>query len=258
MSFETLLYRIENGVGVITLNQPQTKNALSSLMLQELTGLIHDLEQDDGVKVVVIDGGKDCFAAGADIKLVDTLRTPFKAYEFSRSSPLSYLEQLDKPVIAAISGLALGGGLELALACDLRVASESALFGQPEINLGIIPGAGGTQRLPRIVGITKAKEMLFTGDMIDAREAYRIGLVNKVVPVDGLEEEVMKMAEKIASKPSMAIRTTKTVLNTGLNMDLESSLRFESQSFGLLFSTQDQKEGVRAFIEKRKPSFKGE
>ena len=258
MAYETLVYRKKGVTAEITLNRPQQKNALNEVMTGELSGLLQDIAVDDGVRVVIITGGKDFFAAGADIKLISTINSPIKAYEFSRSNPMYEIERLEKPVIAAISGLALGGGLELALASDLRIATETAVFGQPEINLGIIPGAGGTQRLPRIVGLTKAKEMLFTGEMIDAQEAYRIGLVNKVVPVEALEDEARKLANKIAAKPAMAVRVTKMAVNAGMNIDLESALRFESQSFGLLFSTHDQKEGVQAFIEKRKPVFKGE
>ncbi len=258
MNYETLIYQKEERIGTVTLNRPKQKNAINDAMMAELSSLIKDIAGDDEVRVVVVTGGKDHFAAGADIKLVNTIESALKAYDFSRSSPISCLEKLEKPVIAAISGFALGGGLELALVCDLRIASETAVFGQPEINLGIIPGSGGTQRLPRVVGLTKAKEMLFTGDIIDAGEAYRIGLVNKVVPVESLMEEVSKVAAKIAAKPAMAVKVTKAVVNGGINMDLESALRFESQSFGLLFSTQDQKEGVSAFIEKRKPIFRGE
>jgi enoyl-CoA hydratase len=258
MNYETLIYEKENGVGTITLNRPKQKNAINDVMMSELFQLISNIAQDDEVRVVVITGGKDYFAAGADIRLVSTISSSFKAYDFSRNSPIHELEELEKPVIAAISGIALGGGLELALACDLRIASETALFGQPEINLGIIPGSGGTQRLPRLVGLTKAKEMLFTGETINAQEAYRIGLVNKVVPVESLMDEVYKIATKIATKPAMALKVTKLVVNAGINLDLELALKFESQSFGLLFSTQDQKEGVSAFIEKRKPIFKGE
>ena len=258
MSYETLVYGKEGGIGTITLNRPKQKNAINDVMMAELSDLIRDITVDDEVRVVVVTGGKDHFAAGADIKLVSTIGSALKAYDFSRSSPISDLENLEKPVIAAISGFALGGGLELALACDLRIVTETSVFGQPEINLGIIPGSGGTQRLPRVVGLTKAKEMLFTGDIIDAREAYRLGLVNKVVSVEKLMEEVSKVAAKIAAKPAMAVKVTKAVVNGGINMDLDSALRFEAQSFGLLFSTRDQKEGVNAFIEKRKPDFTGE
>lgn len=257
MGYTTLIYGKDKGVGTITLNRPRQKNAINDVMITELSALIKEIALDDDIRVVVVTGGTDYFAAGADINLLSALPSPMKAYDFSRTSPISDLEKLEKPVIAAISGFCLGGGLELALACDLRIASETSLLGQPEINLGIIPGSGGTQRLLRLVGITKAKELLFTGDLIKAEEACRIGLVNKVVPVDALMAEVAKMAAKIAAKPAMALKVTKMLINTGSNVDLESALRLESQAFALLFSTEDEKEGVGAFLEKRPPAFKG-
>lgn len=257
MSYSTLLFHRENGIGTITLNRPKQKNAINDEMMAELYDLIKEITLDDEIKVVIVTGGKEFFAAGADIKLLSSISSPLRAYDFSQASPISGLEKLEKPVIAAISGFALGGGLEIALACDLRIASETAFFGQPEIKLGLIPGSGGTQRLPRIIGLAKAKEMLFLGDSIDAHEAYRIGLVNKVVPVEDLMNEVKRMAANIAARPALAVKVTKMAINTGINMSLESALRLESQSFGLLFSTEDQKEGVAAFNEKRAPLFKG-
>jgi enoyl-CoA hydratase len=257
MDYSTLVFSKDKGVGTITLNRPKQKNAINGQMIDELSVLIKAISVDDEVKVVVLTGGTDYFAAGADINLVQSVDSPMRAYDFSRTSPISDLDKLEKPSIAAISVFCLGGGLELALACDLRIASETSLLGQPEINLGIIPGSGGTQRLTRIVGIAKAKELLYTGDIINAAEAFRINLVNKVVPVDSLMDEVSKMAKKIAGKPAMAMKVTKVVVNAGINMDLESALRMESQSFALLFSTEDKTEGVAAFLEKRKPNFKG-
>src|SRR3990172_14894 len=209
MGYTTLIYGKDKGVGTITLNRPEQKNAINDVMIMELAALIKAIAVDDEVRAVVITGGTDYFAAGADVNLLSTIPSPMKAYDFSRTSPISDLDKLEKPVIAAISGFCLGGGLELALACDLRIASETSVLGQPEINLGIIPGSGGTQRLLRLVGITKAKELLFTGDMIKAEEACRIGLVNKVVPVDALMAEGAKIAAKIAAKPAMALKVTK-------------------------------------------------
>ena len=165
------------------------------------------------------------------------------------------IESLDKPVIAAIGGLALGGGCELSMCCDIRIAAGNATFGQPEIKIGVIPGGGGTQRLPRIIGITKAKELLYTGDMIDANEAYRLGLVNKVVPVDSLMDEARILALKIARQPGVALRATKLAVNGGIDMDIKSAIAYEARCFEILFSTEDQKEGTTAFIEKRKPVF---
>ncbi|MFH2044857.1 MAG: enoyl-CoA hydratase/isomerase family protein [Pseudomonadota bacterium] len=257
MDYSTLTFNKENGIGTITLNRPKQKNAINGQMIEELSDLVKAISTDDEVKVVVLTGGNEYFAAGADINLVQSVNSPMQAYDFSRTSPISDLDKLEKPSIAAISGFCLGGGLELALACDLRIASDTSVLGQPEINLGIIPGSGGTQRLTRIVGIAKAKELLYTGDIINAAEALRINLVNKVVPVDSLSDEVNKMAKKMASKPAMALKITKAVVNAGINMDLESALKMESQSFALLFSTEDKTEGVAAFLEKRKPNFKG-
>ncbi len=257
MDYSTLVFSKDKGVGTITLNRPKQKNAINDVMIKELSDLIKAIAVDDEVKVVIVTGGTEYFAAGADINLVQSVDSPMKAYDFSRTSPISDLDKLEKPSIAAISGFCLGGGLELALACDLRIASDSSVLGQPEINLGIIPGSGGTQRLTRIVGMAKAKELLYTGDIINAAEAHRIGLVNKVVSVDKLMDEVNKMAAKMAGKPAMAMKVTKVVVNAGINMDLESALKMESQSFALLFSTEDKTEGVAAFLEKRKPNFKG-
>jgi len=186
------------------------------------------------------------------------MSTPVDVHGFIKEAQavINKFEDLEKPVIAAVSGLALGGGCELAMACDLRIATENAVFGQPEIRIGVIPGAGGTQRLPRLVGVTKAKELLYTGDSIDANEAYRIGLVNKVVPVASLMDEAMKMASKIARQPGVALRMTKFAVNSGMNMDIKSAMSYEARCFEILFSTEDQKEGVKAFIEKRRPAFK--
>jgi enoyl-CoA hydratase/carnithine racemase len=208
--------------------------------------------------VVILTGSEKLFAAGADITEISEIATPVEAHRFLKDVQVLFnrLEDLEKPVIAAISGLALGGGCELVLACDLRIAADNAMFGQPEIKIGVIPGAGGTQRLPRIIGVTKAKELLYTGDFIDAQEAHRIGLVNKVVPVGSLMEEAKKMALKIARQPGIALKVTKLAVNGGLNMDIKSAIAYEARCFEILFSTEDQKEGMKAFVEKRKPAFK--
>jgi enoyl-CoA hydratase len=180
-----------------------------------------------------------------------------KAHRFIQDAQAVFnmLEDLEKPVIAAVSGLALGGGCELTLACDLRIAAENAVFGQPEIKIGVIFGGGGTQRLPRIVGVTKAKELLYTGDFINAEEAYRVGLVNRIVPVASLMDEARKMVLKIASQPRIAVKYAKMAVNEGMGMDIKSAMAYEARCFEILFSTQDQKEGMRAFIKKRKPVF---
>jgi len=260
MAYKTILYEKEDRIGTITLNRPKAMNALNSDVLKDLSDVIDEIAADDDVKVVIITGGnKKFFAAGADIKELETLITPVDAHGFSikAQDAISKLETLEKPVIAAISGYALGGGCEMIMACDIRIAAENALFGQPEITLGVIPGGGGTQRLPRIVGLSKAKELLYTADQMDANEAYRVGLVSKVVPVDSLMEEARKMAKKMARQPGVALSVTKRVLNDGVNVShIRSALEYESHGFELLFATEDQKEGMKAFIEKRKAVFK--
>jgi enoyl-CoA hydratase len=228
-------------------------------MRVEIRKALEDSAADPAVRVVILTGAGRAFCAGADIKEICEIRSPMEAHLFVTSVQRVFnkIERLDKPVIAAVSGLALGGGCELALACDLRIAAENATFGQPEIKIGVIPGAGGTQRLPRLVGLGRAKELLFTGDTIDAQEAYRIGLINKVVPVEALMSETKKMALKLTKQPPLALKTTKTVVNEGINMNIQSALALEARGFEILFSTEDQKEGMKAFVEKRKPIFKG-
>jgi len=259
MEYKTILYEKKEGIGIITLHRPDRMNALNSTMLRELDHILSEIEEDSDVKVVIITGSEKFFAAGADITELDKMSTPVDVHGFIKEAQavINKFEDLEKPVIAAVSGLALGGGCELAMACDLRIAAENAMFGQPEIKIGVIPGAGGTQRLPRLVGVTKAKELLYTGDSIDANEAYRIGLVNKVVPVASLMDEAMKMASKIARQPGVALRMTKFAVNSGMNMDIKSAMSYEARCFEILFSTEDQKEGMKAFIEKRSPAFKG-
>ena len=258
MEYKTILYEKKEGIGTITLNRPKSMNALNSTVLKELGQVLSEIEEDNDVKVVIITGSEKFFAAGADITEIDKISTPIDAHSFLKDAQIAInrFEDLGKPVIAAISGLALGGGCELTMACDLRIAAENAMFGQPEIKIGVIPGGGGTQRLPRLVGVTKAKELLYTGDFIDANEAHRIGLVNKVVPVASLMDEARKMASKIARQPAVTLQMTKIAVNGGMNVDLKSAMAYEARCFEILFSTEDQKEGVKAFIEKRKPVFK--
>ena len=258
MDYKTIIYEKKERVGTITLNRPKSMNSLSSELLGELDHALTEIDRDDDVKVVILTGSEKFFAAGADITEIGAIKTPLDAHRFLKMAQavFNHIEDLEKPVIAAISGLTLGGGCELTLACDLRIAADNATFGQPEIKIGVIPGAGGTQRLPRIVGVTKAKEILYTGDFMDAQEAYRIGLLNKVVPAASLMEEARKMALKIARQPGVALTATKLSVNGGLNMDIKSAMAYEARCFEILFSTDDQKEGMKAFIEKRKPAFK--
>jgi enoyl-CoA hydratase len=233
-------------------------NPLNRKMYEELGQVAEELNADPEVKVVIITGaGEKAFAAGLDVKEVEgksvTEMKDFQAFSRDASARVAAIE---KPVIAAINGLALGGGLELALCCDLRIASEGIRFGQPEITLGIIPGGGGTQRLPRLIGAARAKELLFTGAMIDAQTALEMGLVSKVVPPDKLMEEVMALATTIAAKPAVALKMIKHAVDHGLNMDLHSALIYEGECFSLSYTSEDGREGLRAFVEKRTPQFK--
>ncbi|MCD6224332.1 MAG: enoyl-CoA hydratase/isomerase family protein [Deltaproteobacteria bacterium] len=259
MEYNTVIFEKENGIATITLNKPKSMNSISNELMSELDGVLDLIAADNEIAVVIITGNEKVFAAGADIKEISQINTPVKAHAFVETiqSLFNKLERLPQPVIAAVSGLALGGGCEMCMACDIRIAADNALFGQPEIKIGVIPGAGGTQRLPRLVGVGRAKELLYTGDPIKAEEACRIGLVNKVVPLATLMDEARAMASKIAKQPGYALKMTKIVVNDGINMDLRSANAYESRSFEQLFATEDQQEGMKAFIEKRKAVFTG-
>ncbi|KJS15743.1 MAG: hypothetical protein VR69_12045 [Peptococcaceae bacterium BRH_c4b] len=259
MPYKTIILSKENGIATIQLDRPTKLNALNKQLFIELARALDDLSADRETKVVILYGNDKIFGAGADLRMISSsASTAVEAHYFfeQEATPVYHkLAKIGKPVIAAISGLAFGGVFELALACDLRIASETATFGLPEISLGLLPGGGGTQRLPRIVGLTKAKEMLFTGDTIDANEAYRIGLVNKVVAPDMLLEEARYMAEKLVRKSSFALKMIKTAVDTGYELPLDAALEYEGRCFEMLFSTDDAHEGINAFIEKRKPIF---
>ncbi|MCB8816861.1 enoyl-CoA hydratase/isomerase family protein [Desulfosporosinus shakirovi] len=258
MTYEAIQVSKENGVATITLNRPPM-NPLNTQIFKELTQAINGLQSDISVRAVIMTGSGDkAFAAGADVTEMANL-TPVEVYNFCQDSQIAFkrIENLGKPVIAAINGLALGGGCELALCCDFRVAADTAKFGQPEIGLGIIPGAGGTQRLPRLIGAAKAKELIFLGDIIDASAALSFGLVNKVVPTESLLEEAQKLAKRLSSKPAVAMAMAKSAINTGLNLDISSALTLEIQCFVTAFASDDRKEGIGAFMEKRKPNFTG-
>jgi len=259
LQYRTILYEKENGIGVVCINRPQALNALNSEVLSELYQVFGEISTDNKVKVVIITGAGDkAFVAGTDItEMKSRSSLEIKSFAMAARKANEAIYNLKKPVIAAINGFALGGGLELAMVCDLRVCSENAKFGQPEINLGIIPGGGGTQRLTRLVGMTRAKELLFTGDMIDAQTAIDIGLVNKVVPGGKLMDEAKALAQNLLGKGAVALRLAKTAIHSGANMDLNSALDFEAECFAMCFSTEDQKEGMNAFVEKRKPKFQG-
>ncbi|MEL7647735.1 MAG: short-chain-enoyl-CoA hydratase [Sedimentibacter sp.] len=257
MEFKNLLMEKKDGICTVTINNPQTLNALNAIVLEELEQAFDSLKDDGEVYVVVLTGEGKAFVAGADIAYMNTL-DPAGAKKFGEDGARLFrkIETLNKPVIAAVNGFALGGGCELAMACDIRIASVKAKFGQPEVGLGIIPGFSGTQRLPRIVGLGIAKELIYTGGHIDAEEALRIGLVNKVTDKENLMEETYKMADKIKSNSRTAIRYAKESINKGTETDIETGISYESNMFALCFTCEDQKEGMTAFAEKRKPIFK--
>ncbi len=257
MDYENIIIDRDGPVAVATLNRPKQLNALSYGLCKDLCVALEELDADESIRVFVITGGDRAFAAGADInEMVDA--TPFAGRAHERLVLRDRLNHLSKPLIAAVSGFALGGGCELAMSCDIIIASESAVFGQPEINLGTIPGSGGTQRLTRIVGKHKAMELVLTGRFMDAAEAQRCGLVNKVVPPEVLLDEAMAMARTIAGKPPLAVRFAKEAILKAANTPLDEGLAFERKSFCTLFASEDRREGMQAFLDKRKPEFKGQ
>lgn len=259
MEFSNLLIEKSDGIATVTVNRPKALNALNEATLKELLCCFQGLEGDSAVKVVILTGaGEKAFVAGADIAFMKEMgAVAARDFALLGQEAMNTIEQLSKPVIAAVNGFALGGGCELALACDMRLASDNARFGQPEVNLGVIPGFAGTQRLPRLIGKGRAKELLFTGDMIGAEEAFRLGLANKVVPQAELLEAAGKMAQKIAAKGQVAISLCKDAVNNGLEMDSGKACRYEADQFALCFATLDQKEGMAAFLEKRPAQFQG-
>lgn len=259
MKLNTLQYENEKGIGIITFTKGSKMNAISELLLSDLNKVLDQITVDSEIGVVIITGGKDLFCVGAEISEVAKLKSPMDAHEFLEKVNLVFnkLYNLKKPVIAAVGGLAIGGGCELCLACDIRLAGENASFGQPEIRIGVIPGGGGTQRLPRLIGVGRAKELLYTGEIIDSAEALRIGLVNKVVPVNLLLDEAIKLGRVILEQPRLALLMTKKAVNEGMNMDMASAMAYEARCAEAMFASDDQKEGVNAFVEKRKPIYKG-
>ena len=258
MNYKTLLYEKEDGIGIVTINRPASLNALNGEVYTELYELFQEIENDAEVRVVILTGsGEKAFVAGSDIvEMQPQSSTEINSFVEKARMASDRIYTLSKPVIAAINGYALGGGCELTMCCDLRIASEKARFGQPEINVGVIPGAGGTQRLTRLIGMTRAKELLYTGDTIDAKTALTMGLVNKVVPPDSLMTEAKELAKKLLTKSSRILSLAKAAVNSGANMSLPDGLDLEAQCFALCFATEDQKEGMKAFMEKRKPEFK--
>jgi enoyl-CoA hydratase len=258
MAYENVLLDKEDRVAILTINRPKALNALNNDTLLDIKSAITEIKEDSSIDVLIITGADKAFVAGADISFMQPLTAiEGRAFGALGQAVFRAIEAMEKPVIAAINGFALGGGCELAMCCDFRVASTKAKFGQPEVGLGITPGFGGTQRLPRLVGSGMAKQMLYTADIVDATEALRIGLVNSVVEPEELMDFVKKIAKRIVSKAQVAVRLSKVAATEGMQTDIDRSMTIEADAFGLCFATADQKEGMSAFVEKRKPEFIG-
>ena len=255
MAYETILVETKGRVGLITLNRPQALNALNGQLIAEINTAIDGFETDAGIGCIVLTGSEKAFAAGADIKEMQNRTFP-ETYLDDRFESWDRIGQRRKPLVAAVAGFALGGGCELAMMCDFIIAADNAKFGQPEINLGVIPGAGGTQRLTRAIGKAKAMDLCLTGRLMDVNEAERAGLVARIVPLADLMAETMKAADAIAAKSLPSLLMAKEAVNRAFEVPLNEGLRFERRIFSALFATADQKEGMAAFVEKRKPDFR--
>jgi enoyl-CoA hydratase len=259
MAYENIIFQVEDGIATITFNRPETLNALNSELLKEFSQALDEIAANEDIRVLILTGaGEKSFVAGADITELATFNA-LQAKRFSERGHfmMNKLQELPIPVIAATNGFALGGGCEIAIACDFIYASENAMFGLPEINLGIIPGFGGTQRLSRLIGKNIAKELIFTGKMIPASEAHAIGMVNNVCSQESLMDEVVKTAKSIVLKGKVSLRAAKQAINSGMNVDLNSGCSIEIDAFSLCMASPDAKEGTSAFLEKRKADFKG-
>lgn len=256
LTYQNITTAVEDQVGIVTLNRPKVLNALNHELMAELVKALEEFDRDDAIRVIVLTGGERAFAAGADIKEMSD-ETTVSIMDKDQFSTWDRIKNVRKPIIAAVSGYALGGGCELVMNCDIIIASETAQFGQPEINLGVIPGAGGTQRLTRVVGKYKAMELILTGRPFTANEAHQLGLVNKVAPVELFLEEAKAMAKEIAKKSPIAVKLAKESIMKTFETTLNEGLQFERKNFYMLFSSEDQKEGMKAFMEKRQASFKG-
>lgn len=256
MPYETILTEVRRRVGLITLNRPQAMNALTNQLLNEVMDALDVFDKDDAIGAMVITGNEKAFAAGADIKEMAD-KSPHEMQSEERVTVFDRILSVEKPVIAAVSGWALGGGCEIALSCDMIIASESAKFGQPEITIGVIPGAGGTQRLTHAVGKAITMEVILNNRTLTAQEALQFGMVNRVVPVSDYLDEAINLADEIASRAPVAVRISKKLINTSYDSSLTNGLAEEKQAFYELFNTEDQKEGMQAFIEKRTPQWKG-
>ncbi len=259
MSENKIVCNTTEQVCIVTINNPDSLNALNSQIIDQLSEVFDQLNSNSGVKCIIITGAGRAFVAGADILEMSSMdATEAREFGVKGAGLFRKIEKLSKPVIAAVNGFALGGGCELALACDIRVASEKAKFGQPEVSLGIIPGFSGTVRLAKITGMAVAKELIYTGKVIDATEALRVGLVNAVVPAEELINAATEMALKISANAPVAVKFAKEAINSAYDCDTDRAIEIENNLFGLCFSTEDQKEGMKAFMEKRKPDFKNQ
>jgi enoyl-CoA hydratase len=255
MTYETILVETRGNVGLITLNRPKALNALNAVLIDELGQAVGTMDENPKIGCIVLTGTEKAFAAGADIKEMAALDS-VEAFLRDYGSALDRLARVRKPIVAAVAGYCLGGGCELAMICDIIIGADSAKFGQPEISLGVIPGMGGTQRLPRLIGKSKAMDLILTGRMMDAAEAERCGLLSRIVPADDLLDEAMRVAEKIADLSLPAVMMAKEAVNRALEIGLSEGILFERRLFHAVFATEDQTEGMAAFVEKRTPQFR--
>lgn len=257
MSYKNLILEKEDGVGFIRMNRPEALNALNSETFHELNHVFNHLEKDDDIGVVIVTGEGKAFVAGADIvEMKDMNGQESRKFSMLGQHVFRRMELMEKIFIGAINGFALGGGCEFAMACDIRIASEKAKFGQPEVNLGVTPGFAGTQRLPRLIGLARAKELLLTGDIIKADEALTCGLINRVVPPEDLMDEARKLAKKIMTKGPLSIKMVKACVHRGMQADIDTAAAFEADAFGLCFASGETREGMTAFLEKREAKFR--
>ena len=254
MAYESIIFEKEDNIAILTFNRPDARNAVNNQVRTEFTAAIAEVEADDDIKVMILTGSGKAFASGVDIKEFNQT-TPYHAHNLFRLG--ERVEKLPKPVIAAVNGFCLGGGNEIALGCDIIIASERAKFGQPELNIGVIPGGGATQRLPRMIGVCRAKELIFTSDIITAEEAFKLGMINRVVPEDQLMPTAKEIAKKIATKSPAALKLAKQAINYGMQTSLETGLKYEYELYSLSLGLEDKAEGVNAFLEKRAPNFVG-
>ncbi len=258
MAYQNLILTKENHIATVTINNPKTLNALNTAVLKDLEQVFDDLKADKNVRVVILTGEGRAFVAGADIsEMADMNEAQGRDFGAFGAKIFRKIETFPKPVIAAVNGFALGGGCELAMACDIRVASDKAKLGQPEVGLGIIPGFSGTQRLSRLVGMGMAKELIYTANVIDAKEALRIGLVNRVVALDDLMAETLKMAQMIVSRAPIAVEYAKETMDKGIDMDIDKAIALENDYFGKCFTSEDQKNGMKAFLNRENVEYKG-